>query len=142
MLDNDKIQNLKWMEEGYNCSQVVMMHFLDKIGLDLETATKISQPFELGHYTGQTCGAVTSGLMVIGLVKGGMDDESKVDLIKTAHLFRTKFEEKMKSINCKEMLGMNVNEGNNIAIAFEEGKIQTICPQAIFTAIEILEEIL
>lgn len=142
MLNEDKNQILKWMEEGYNCSQVLMLHFLDRTKLDFDTAIKVSLAFELGHYTGQTCGAVTAGLMVLGLIKGGMSDDDKVDLIKSSHIFKTKFAEKMKSINCQELLGMNVNEGNNIARAFEEGKIQSICPNAIFTSIEILEEIL
>ena len=142
MLDSDKKKILDWMQEGYNCSQVVMMHFVDKTGIDLEIAKNISQPFELGHYNASTCGAVVAGLMVLGLLKGGMDDDSKVDLIKSSHIFTSKFKEQMGAINCVDLLGMNVNEGNNISKAFEEGKIQTICPKAIFTAIEILEEMI
>lgn len=143
MKDNEREQILAWMGEGYNCSQVVLMHFANKKAIDLgmETAKKIAQPFELGHYTGETCGGLSGGLMVIGLMKGAMDDEGKVELIKASHKFVTGFKEKMGSNMCKDLLATNVNEGDNLSKAFEDGTIERVCPNAIFTAIELVEEI-
>ena len=79
--------------------------------------------------------------MVIGLMKGAMDDEGKVELIKAAHKFVTAFKEKMGSNMCKDLLATNVNEGDNLSKAFEDGTIERVCPQAIFTSIELVEEI-
>jgi len=54
-------------EKHYNCAQAVFMAFADKASLDLDTADKIASNFGAGMKTGSVCGAVTGGLMVLGL---------------------------------------------------------------------------
>lgn len=51
----------------YGCSQAVFIPFAEGYGLDADTADAISAHFRAGMLTGQVCGAVTGGLMALGL---------------------------------------------------------------------------
>ena len=64
----EKAQALRDLKEKhYNCAQAVFMAFADKAGLDLDAADKIASNFGAGMKAGSVCGAVTGGLMVLGL---------------------------------------------------------------------------
>ncbi len=142
MDDKKKKLIYSYMDEGLNCSQTVMKYFLDDLDIDEETAMKISQPFEMGHYQGGLCGSLSSGLMVLGLKFGGRDDDSKGKVVELSYKLQERFKKIMKCSDCKDLLGINVNEGSNLDKAFQEGKIETICPKSIFAVIDIIEDIL
>ncbi|MFZ5631777.1 MAG: C-GCAxxG-C-C family protein [Bacillota bacterium] len=62
-------------QEGALCSQALFSTCAVKLGLDRETAMKIATPFGGGMARlGETCGAVTGALMVIGLKYGNMSN--------------------------------------------------------------------
>ena len=56
--------------QGIDCSQVVTTEFAEKMQLTEEQARKVSACFGGGMMCGETCGAVTGALMVIGMVYG------------------------------------------------------------------------
>jgi C_GCAxxG_C_C family probable redox protein len=61
-----KVQNL--FDEGYACSQSVLLVFANQFNLDERTAKLISSTFAGGMgRLRQKCGAVTGGFMVLGL---------------------------------------------------------------------------
>lgn len=140
MLNHEKIDELS--KKGYNCSQTVLCYFSEELGLDEETALKISCPFEMGMYESGQCGAVTAGYMVLGLKYGSTDFDRRIELAKKTLAFKNEFKEKMGSTNCNELLGMKVMEGNNIEKAAEEGLLESVCGKAILTAISTLENII
>lgn len=129
-------------KKGYNCSQVVLCYFAEEFGLDEETALKISCPFEMGMYDSGICGAMTAGYMVLGLKYGSTDFNERIELAKKTLAFKKEFHDKMGAVNCKELLGMKVMEGNNIEKAAEEGLLESVCGKAIQTAIVALEKLL
>ena len=50
----------EYHKKGYNCAQAIVCAFCDKVGLDEETAFKVSEGLGLGvSDTYGTCGAVT-----------------------------------------------------------------------------------
>ena len=51
----------------YNCAQAVFMAFSAKAGLSEDLACRISSNFGAGMKNGGVCGAITGGLMVLGL---------------------------------------------------------------------------
>lgn len=51
----------------YGCSQAVFIPVAEDYGMDHETAFKVSSNFRAGMLTGSVCGAVTGGLMALGL---------------------------------------------------------------------------
>ena len=140
MMNYEKIDELS--KKGYNCSQTVLCYFSEELGLDEETALKISCPFEMGMYESGQCGAVTAGYMVLGLKYGSTDFDKRIELAKKTLAFKNEFQDKMGAVNCKELLGMKVMEGNNIEKAAEEGLLESVCGKAIFTAISTLENII
>lgn len=140
MMNYEKIDELS--KKGYNCSQTVLCYFSEELGLDEETALKISCPFEMGMYESGQCGALTAGYMVLGLKYGSTDFDKRIELAKKTLSFKNEFKEKMGSTNCNELLGMKVMEGNNIEKAAEEGLLESVCGKAILTAISTLENII
>lgn len=140
MMNYEKIDELS--KKGYNCSQTILCYFSEELGLDEETALKISCPFEMGMYESGQCGAVTAGYMVLGLKYGSTDFDRRIELAKKTLAFKNEFKEKMGSTNCKELLGMKVLEDNNIEKAAEEGLLESVCGKAIQTSIVALEKLL
>ena len=59
---------LTCFKEGHSCAQAIVVVYGPKLGLDRESALKIASTFCGGlGMTGETCGAVTGALMVLGL---------------------------------------------------------------------------
>lgn len=140
MMNYEKIDELS--KKGYNCSQTVLCYFSEELGLDEETALKISCPFEMGMYESGLCGAMTAGYMVLGLKYGSTDFDKRIELAKKTLAFKNEFQNTMGSVNCKELLGMKVMEDNNIEKASEEGLLESVCGKAIQTSIVALEKLL
>jgi C_GCAxxG_C_C family probable redox protein len=56
---------------GYNCAQALLATFGVDLGLNRDMELKIASPFGGGiSHMGETCGAVTGALMIIGLKYG------------------------------------------------------------------------
>ena len=94
---------------------------------------------------GETCGAVTGALMAIGLKYGKTKAEDDGARDKTYELvgeFVTRFKDRHGSIVCKELLGCDLSNDDGLTTAREKGLFDTLCPQFVRDATEILEEIL
>ena len=55
-------------ERHYNCTQAVVIPFSELLGIDEETAFRLGSNFGSGMRTGSVCGAITGGLMVLGML--------------------------------------------------------------------------
>lgn len=139
-MDNKKIKEM--MDKGYNCSQVVFSYFAEDYGIDKKTAMKIATPFEMGIYESKTCGALSASYMVLALKYGSTDMKERLELAEKIKKLNKIFKEKMGAIECKDLLGMKILEGNNIEIAEEKGLFQNVCANSINTAITALEDLL
>jgi C_GCAxxG_C_C family probable redox protein len=133
-------------KEGFSCSQAVLEAFSEAMGLDRDTALKIAQSFGGGMaHTGETCGAVTGALMVIGLQYGrtkAEDTEAKEKTYSTVHEFMKRFKAKHESIVCKEILGYDMSNDEEFKQAQEEEVFEKTCPKLVQTAAEICEDLL
>lgn len=133
-------------KKGFRCSQAILSAYATQFGLDQELALRLASPFGGGMGSlGNTCGAVTGAIMVLGLKYG----HSKVGELKKkekANQITKDFVEKFKSRNgsimCKELLNCDIStpEGRNKAI--EEKLFIEICPNLVRDSAEILEELL
>ena len=131
---------LNLFHEGYNCAQAILATYGDIFNLDRETAFKMGAPFGGGiANTGDTCGAVTGVLMVLGLRYGSV---KPAGLFKRAKLYRTsknfmrKFTKICGSKNCKELKCYYLS--NNP----ENVKLKTYCSHIVEEAVDILEDML
>ena len=89
--------------QGIDCSQVVAGRFADELEMEESLLRKMSACFGGGMQCGETCGAVTGALMVIGLKYGhSMNNDLKQKEImreKTSE-FKRLFAEKYESCKC------------------------------------------
>lgn len=132
--------------QGYDCSQVVLTYFAERLGISEEMANKVSACFGGGMMQGATCGAFTGALMVIGLKYGHFDADtllSQKDVMMEKYAkFRTLYFEKFETNECKELLGYDVSIPEQLQEALSGGRMLTFCPIVVKTVIEILEEVL
>ncbi|AET68281.1 C_GCAxxG_C_C family probable redox protein [Desulfosporosinus orientis DSM 765] len=132
--------------EGFLCSQAIFSTYAPEIGLDRETALKISCSFGGGMARmGETCGAVTGALMVIGLKSGNTNVDDKQGKERTygvAWDFVSRFTQCNDSIKCKDLLCCDISTTEGAKIANEKQLFTTLCPKFVEDAALIIEQIL
>ncbi len=96
--------------EGYSCAQAVFCAFSDELGVDQETALKLSSSFGGGMgRLREVCGAVSGMFMAAGIKYGYSDPKAKDE--KAEHYARIQelanvFKGQNGSIVCRELLGL------------------------------------
>ncbi len=110
----------------YNCAQGVFIPFAEKMGLTKEQANAITQNFGAGMRAGMTCGAITGGLMVLGLYGVGepKDAVEFIHRISDLHEGRTQ---------CKELLSAEVKSA---------GEKKPHCDAMVYEAVQAVEDML
>jgi C_GCAxxG_C_C family probable redox protein len=96
-------------EQGYACSQAVVLAFKDIFNIDEETLTKLTLPF--GGGLGRlrlVCGAASGVAFVIGQIYGDLE---KVKVYEITRTIMEQVEKVNGSLICKELL----ENGNHIA---------------------------
>ena len=63
------------MDEKFHCSQAVLGAFAEELRITKEQALKLGGCFGGGMCKGEVCGAVTGGLMALGLKFGQSEKE-------------------------------------------------------------------
>ena len=138
-------QAVKYFYEGYNCAQAVFLTFAPKLGVDKETALKMSSSFGGGMgRLREVCGAVSAMFAIAGLKSGYIEPNN--DKIKAEHYTRIqslaeKFKQKHNSIICRELL--DLSSGVNSPIPEErtpEYYSSRPCTKFIETVSLILED--
>ena len=133
-------------EKGFNCAQAVLSSFSAPYGLERETALKLGSAFGAGlSRRGDTCGAVTGAMMVIGLEYGrtrAEDIQAREDTYAKTQEFFRQFETKCGSIVCRELLGYDVSKLEDLAHIRATGLSKELCPGFVRSASEILHQML
>lgn len=105
-------QNL--FDEGYACSQSVLLAFAEHFELDESTAKRISATFGGGMgRLRETCGAVTGGFMVLGLAFGNEvpnDMDTKLNSYKKVRELNKLVIDIHSTSNCRQLLIKHANE--------------------------------
>jgi len=83
----------------------------------------------------ETCGAVSGAYLVIGL-KYGQEKEKTYAMVQE---FARRFEAKNKTTNCRALLGIDLLGGDRRTAS---ERVNSICPQMVQDAVEILESLL
>jgi C_GCAxxG_C_C family probable redox protein len=130
--------------EGFSCSQAVLAAFAEGQGISRESALRISQGFGGGiARTAGLCGAVSGGIMAIGLRHGRIraDDDAarETTYIRVRELLR-RFEARHGSLDCRDLLGCDIGtpEGQKRS---DEGRYHdSLCPLLLDSVVEILED--
>ena len=129
--------------EGYNCAQSVVFAFHDECGLGEDTALKVSGGFGAGMGRKQeVCGAVTGGIMILGLRRDRAMRGSPVteDLHRATREFMDAFAARNGSYLCRDLLSggdLSTEEGYRRVV--EAGLFAKVCKQCVRSAAEMLE---
>jgi C_GCAxxG_C_C family probable redox protein len=94
----------------------------EQISLDYQAAVNISAGFGGGMMLGSVCGAITGGIMAIGLKRGGVGTQSGMVTGKIVREFVDRFKAQHKVINCVDLTG------------FDIGKVDITKPEAVAEA--------
>ena len=133
------IENFKTL----NCAQSVLLSYASELNLDELTALKISAGFGGGMAMAETCGAVTGAYMVLGLKaqsEGKTIQDIKTETKVAVKKFNELFLAKHGSLNCKTLLKVDISTPEGSAEANEKNLFNTICPELVGSAAEILEK--
>lgn len=110
----------------YNCAQSVVVPFAAAAGVPEETALRFADGFGGGMRRASVCGAVTGGIMALGLFSLGDP--------KTLGAYHRRLKERHDGmLDCADLLRVN-------AAAGREKKPH--CDAMVFECVELVEEIL
>lgn len=129
---------------GYNCAQSVLYAYAPELGLDQETALKLPTGLGAGMgRRGEVCGAVTGGILVLGLRygRGAQQDRSATEVAyrKTEELMAG-FEQRYGSCTCRVLLeGCDLRTAEGQQYVKEHDFLHTICAKCVETVAELLE---
>ena len=136
----------KLFDKGLNCAQSVLAAKSDLTGLSVTDSLKIATGFGAGMAKmQQTCGAVTGAYMVIGALHGRVNPDDETSRDKTYGLieeFNKRFLALHGKLNCRELLGVDLQSKEGIEEAEREGYFQSRCAKFVGDAEKILDEIL
>ena len=139
----DKAKEL--FEQGYNCAQSTLGAFSDILGLDFDTAMKLSSSFGGGMgKLREVCGAVSAMFMIAGMLKGYSTPETgeiKAQHYKLIQDLAQKFREENGSIICRELLNLQEKEKTYVPSQRTEEYYKTRpCSMLVYSAAKIIEE--
>ncbi len=146
MINSRCEESVKCFNANFNCCQAVFATYSEQLGLNKETALKIASPFGGGiARMGDTCGAVTGALMLIGLKEGqyqSEDKEAKEKCYRVSQEFIGRFKELYGSIMCRDILSCDLSTESGQKFAKDHNLTKTLCPGFVRDASKIVEILL
>ena len=132
-------------KNNFNCAQAVFSAYSADFGLDEAVACKTACAFGAGMgRTGRTCGAVTGAFMVIGLARGmasAQEKDAKEQTYRMTQSFIREFEKQHRSIECREILGLDISTPEGLKAVKDKGLIKSVCVPCVRSAVEIVGKI-
>jgi len=131
-------------KQGYNCSQAVLGVFCEELGMDFETAMKISSSFGGGMgRMREVCGTVSGMFMAAGLAFASAGDSAteKGEHYKRIQELAKRFKEQNGSIICRELLqGVETSTSPTPSERTETYYKKRPCVELVGDSVEILEQ--
>ena len=135
---------LQQFKSGYNCAQSVLSAFARDLGIDENTAIRITSGFGGGMGRQQlTCGALTGAYVVIGYLHGMHapdDDLANEKAAKMIQKFTTDFKNKYGHSDCYSLLGIDLNTEEGKREAEEKNLYELKCEKFIIEIVDMLEK--
>ena len=134
-----------YFEKGFCCSQAVFTTFATEYGIAEELALKIATQFGGGARKGEMCGSVSGALMALGLKYGFSDGTAQAEkelAHQKAEEFMNRFIEKKGTVVCRELLEHDLSKPGELEKCRELGIFNSVCPEMVRCAAEIVEQML
>ena len=131
----------------YNCAQSVLYSFCDELQFDKNLALKLACGFGAGmSRREEVCGAISGGILVIGLKYGRGLKEERTATEQTYKITRElmdRFEQKNGSCICRKLLnGCDLMTEAGQKFFNENNLLNKTCKECVRSAVQILERIL
>jgi len=143
-LSNASNKARKYFSSGYNCAQSVFRALLEEKGIFFDEAPILAAGFGGGiSRRGEMCGAVTGAIMALGIIHGQQikdPHEHKIITYNSVNEFIKKFNQIHNTVICNELIGFDISDSEAREKGNEEGFFDTICPNFIESAINIILE--
>lgn len=145
-MNRSEIASMKFFN-GYNCAQSVFYAFCDDLGFDKDMALRVACGFGAGMARrGEVCGAVSGGIMVLGVKFGRGENQDRVlterTYTQTGELME-RFSQRHSSVICRDLLyGCELTTPEGQAEFAKDDLKNKICRKCVATVVEILEEII
>lgn len=134
------------MDAGGNCAQAVLCAFAADLGLAEGTALRLAAGFGAGMARCQEgCGAVTGGIMALGLKHGAPrpdDAGAKETTYRLTRELIARFAAEFGSWRCRDLLGVDLLTEEGQRRYREEGLGKRVCRPCVRGAVRILESLL
>ena len=134
------------MTQGHVCSESVLLAVCQEfdIQIDDRIIPRIASLFGGGiGNSGSVCGAVTGAVMALGLLKEpGKTMEEMLENFSTAQEFRRRFEAEMKTINCRELTGLDLSKKEGIERLMQSDIPRKVCYPAVATAYRLVVDLI
>lgn len=127
---------------GYNCAQSVVLALAGRYGLDPQTAVRLATGFGVGMARGETCGAVSGAIMVLGLAGGGGGPDgaaAKAATYARVKEFYGRFIDRHGSCLCRALLGLDPSTPDGLEQARREKRFAAVCSGLVADAAALAE---
>lgn len=142
-MSNKSEMAVEQFRKGFNCAQSVFSSFINELDISDDIAFRITSGFGGGMGKLQnTCGAVTGAFMVLSCKLGEVDapdPELKATINHTIQDFAQKFEKKFGSLNCRQLIDIDLNDPEQTKKAKEERVFELKCEEFIRYSVKTLE---
>lgn len=139
-------QAVEMMIRGENCAQAVLAAVGGELGLDRDRALKLASGFGAGMGRRQeVCGAVTAGIMAIGLRHGSAvvgDKEAKEKTYALTRELMARFQAEFGSCLCRDLLRLDLRTEEGQKKYAQENLGEKVCRPCVRAAVRILGTIL
>ncbi len=133
----------EYFRQGFSCSQSVLAACAGRFGLDEQTALRVAAAFGGGlARSGETCGAVSGALMVIGLKYGPVtpgDKPARDETYRAGQRLMAAFAAERGSTTCRVLLGYDLSDAVQRQAAHDAGATRAVCPALVRAAVRLLE---
>jgi len=126
---------------GYNCAQAVLHSLCETMDFDKDSALRIACGFGAGFGRQQeVCGAVSGGVMAIGLKygRGEAEDKSRTeDCYQRTRQFLAAFKQRHGSIRCRELIGCDLLTPEGQQSFKDRNLLRETCARCVQSAVEL-----
>lgn len=122
-----------------NCAQSVIGAYADQYNLDRDSLYKLASAFGggMGHSNG-VCGAISGGLMVLGLKHNEEQFDKETTYAQTRHLM-DEFIKRNGTSDCEKLIGVDLMTEEGKKKFQAEGIKKKVCEKCIVDVIDIIE---
>lgn len=128
---------------GFNCAQSTFLPFAKAHSLGEREAALIASSFGAGMGRSQEyCGAVTGGMMALGLAFGFSDpaDQGGKDrALAMTKAFLADFRSRFGTLKCKDLIGCDLNTEEGQEFHKESGQRDEVCAKCVAYAASWVE---